>query len=514
MIYPYKVRVTVDFPTGIRKYSTVSHAVEGDGNYPGRILNVSGITAEVGEDGFNAQPFTISIDDKEQTLLDEMNASQPNRALLNRIVLIDFIDPLSFDSFRLIQSLVTNYYRKEYIFYIECNRIPTWLDQKYPQTTEVFSSVDYPGPMPPDPLPTDWKSSGLVEEAEGKTKPIYYGLMHSFGGEQAGAVECVRVKTEDNGDGTLRGTYFVSQGHCHLIAAAWDAGQPLTADQYMMYNNPLDGCCYVCYNYTVNEDVEYDIPPDYLYINLHGWIDESFNWIFNPADALKAFFHKYEIPYDSSSLATLRQTLLLQGYHVCFPLDQPFSVRDILIEFARNFFFYWYIGDDLKLYFTEIPAWSDPVEKEFGNRVIISANEDTNLTKPVNRVFYSGHYVIATNYAYIEGEKTDTQSIADFGENDQTLVFKLLIGENAEAYRFNILDMCTKYFSHYGFPSRGLAIKLPLEVYFRSGVSIGSVIKAYHDDIFIRGMTYVVVGETINSGNNESAVLKLRPLEW
>lgn len=444
------VKVKCKFPMSDLLLAT-RNIQDGDGNWQNKILNISSLSRNIGEDkSYEISGMSIELNDSDRFFRKMMSGD-------NRYIAGKSVEIKNEDNSLIYTGNVEKWEFQEDSFSISINDKLSGLDKVIPHT---LTKEEY---------------ENAVDEADGTSIPIIYGYVYA----DKGAVKCMRVDTTLE-SGVTKGIYLLADHHCFSLRAAYkEDGTDISGDCVLSNlgtTGQEDEKAFVIYNIGVvpeGEEVEYI--PAFINVDVEGKMKDA-ALIEHPLDALEDIIDNYTAMTLSGSDLTENYAIMSdRGYKIAAVIIDQKTLGDVLIAFAYSFDcdFYLSKGNEIVI---ALLNWDNPVPAKYLDENLTIGFQIQELPDEIrNKIKYNYRY----DYAHETYQRSPLYekpgSIANWGEfynKNEPLELKYVYDEATA------LDVVQRFALQKRNPKRIAVVDLPLAEF--SGLDISDVVEIEH----------------------------------
>jgi hypothetical protein len=424
------IKVLCRFPAGDLKFA-VRNIRDGGGNWQGKIINISSLSRNIGEDkSYEISGMSVEFNDGDRFFRDMMSGDQ-------RYISGKTVEIRAEDDSLIYTGAVEKWVFGEDSFTLHINDRLSGLEALVPG---VITKDEFPN---------------SAAKADGQSIPLIYGHVHGEEGE--GAVKCWRVDTN---------RFLLARHHCHsLDGGAYDGDGNLIPSTPGIDNN-ADGQAYVTCTYS----------GDFIVIDANGKTDAQSNLIEDPVEALKDILDNYTgMSYDPGGMDRARAIIQSRNYNIAALIGNQKNVQDVLKDFAVSFDCDFYIDRGNRVMVSMLD-WSglEPA-KSLDETQVVEFNVEELPDEIRNKVKYRYNYNPALAQFGQEPVYTLAESVAGWGEfyNRNEPLDLLYVAEGDAAF-----DVVQRFVIQRKNPKRLAYLDIPLSEF--SGLDISDVIAIQH----------------------------------
>jgi hypothetical protein len=431
------VKVKCEFPEEAPLMLATKNLQDSSGNWENKLISISSLSRNIGEDkSYEISGISIELNDTDRFFRTMMSGTK-------RFIAGKKVELLREDDQLIYTGTVEKWQFTDNAFVLTINDKLSGLDKLVP---EVIIIDEYPN---------------IVEGAAGNSIPIIYGTLTS----DTGVVKCWQVDTIEENSIT-KGIYLLAGHPCHSLGGTTvykDDGTELASDA-ALYNTSA-----------TREYIKCSAVEEYIYVNVNGKMDDNFNLIQDPIDAIIDIISNTSMNYDNAAMMEAQTTMQARNYEIAMAIDNKQSLKQILVDFCFSFDCDFYIGKSNEIVITLLNWASLQVGKRFIPSQIASFQINELPEEIRNKVQYNYKYNFATEIYRKTPFYSKQSSVNDWGEfyfSNEPLEL------NHVADDITAFDVVQRYVIQRKNPRRIANVDIPLSEFV--GLDISDVIEMEH----------------------------------
>ncbi len=445
--------ITIDNEDG-----TQNMVMENGGNWQNRVISVSGLSRNIGEDkSYEISGITVELNDTDRFFRDMMSGG-------DRYIAGKKVEFFTEDNQLIYTGTVEKWQFSSDAFVLSINDKLSGLDLMVPK---LLSRDEFPV---------------MAEGADGASVPIIYGRHFAVGG----CVKCWKV-----GSGSVNnvghGIYLVADHHCKEMIGvdAYDNdgnAVPVSTETDAVpptLDNAADNRSYIKWS----KPDTLEAYPECVYINLEGKMDGGGALIEDPIDAIKDIItdHPSDMGYDLMALNEAQGIMQSREYKIACVIDDQKNLHDVLVDFANSFDCDFYVGKGNQVAISLL-KWSElKPERCFSEEQIVGFELNELPEEIRNKVKYQYSFNFGRGAFKKSPIYVKQSSVDNWGEfyNRNEALSLTYIADDVSAF-----DVVQRHVIQRKNPKRIANIELPLSEFV--GLDISDVIEVQHTNAIDR----------------------------